>query len=309
MVEPADEVSEDEKTLYRFYERLCAVVSESEQGIIVAIERGYDVSPAPATEVFLKVDSTAARSPDATFFNEELNDLLKDAPLQTVGVCDTTNEVDAEARAFRLGHARDRVMAYNLLKSSSLNPNAEDSMVSFVSSTLRETEEAITKAKVEDTPAPPAVIDLLTVRRSYFVDEKLNHPTMSRLIGLGLTTQQIEAMCASGKSDFHDEDTRAIDERVGTERFIALVFAPRDHDVLNAAGAPHSGIRTTGETAAYPAYVTVHNSKGAIGRFPSTVTDENPNSLVVSDAAVLLMQAHSLAQQSGRNPLVLVHEL
>ena len=104
-------------------------------------------------------------------------------------------------------------------------------------------------------------------------------------------------------------DAAARDSKVGTERFISIVFPPPNHALLVAANAADGGVRVTDAARAYPAYVTVHNSKGAIESMPATATEARPNSVIVPDAASLLYDLHALSMRCGRDPLLLTHAI
>ena len=96
---------------------------------------------------------------------------------------------------------------------------------------------------------------------------------------------------------------------MGTERFVAFAFAPHNHEALVAANATGGGVRVDDSALAYPAYVTVHNSKGAVEHLPATATEAQPNSVVVPCAASLLCELHALSAKAGRNHVLIAHAL
>jgi len=258
---------------------LVDTAARRQEGIIMAVENGYGLEPSSASDVFLKVDAESAHNPNATFRNAELECLLDDALLPTVGLLE-----DNES-AMRTGFARERVIAYATCKASvlrsaavSANPNEQQwlkEVVDNVGTRLREAESAImngTRAATE--------LD---------ASERLACEIESALPPEGAL--------------------KARQAKVGTERFVSFVFPPPDHSVLMAAGAVHSGLRTAKTQTVYPAYVTVHNAKGCIEALPATHVERRPNSFIVADAASMLYDLHALSCGAGREHLLITHSV
>lgn len=305
--------------LCSYYEAACALAAARCEGLILAIEDGYgygyDHESRSASDVFLSVDAVAAHNPECAFKNEELAELLEELPFPTVGTIDPADEAyeaDAETWAVRSGYARDRVVAYAECKAGALKANAIDAtdervadlraLPARVKEGLRRCEELVASSTPEERPVPALVHADKRAEWAERADEA-QQPTLRearRVTGALIST--IEAVDAA-------VDAAARDSKVGTERFISIVFPPPNHALLVAANAADGGVRVTDAARAYPAYVTVHNSKGAIESMPATAAEARPNSVIVPDAASLLCDLHSLSTRCGRDPLLLTHAI
>lgn len=304
--------------LCSYYEETCALAAARCSGLILAIEDGYGYESRPATSIFLNVDAVSAHNPACTFKNDALDTLLDDLPLPTVGTIDPSDDVDAETWAIRLGYARDRVMAYaeckaGLLKSSSVDTNDEcaatlRALPERVKDALRQCEELVVGSAPDDRPAPVLVHG---DKRVEWNDSGLQQPTLRQDRAVYGTPLSAIGASASELAVARDPAVQSTerDAKVGTERFISIVFPPSSHAILVAANAKEGGVSIAESVKAYPAYVTVHNSKGAIENLPATATEPHPNSVMVPDAASLLYDLHSLSTRCGRDPLLMTHEI
>ena len=287
---PERERKEKQEAIAVVVANLVHTAARRQDGIIMAVENGYSLEPASVSDVFLKVDAESAHNPNATFRNAELDCLLDDALLPTVGVLE-----DNES-AMRTAFARERVIAYATCKASALrsaavsaNPNEQQRLkevVDNVGTRLREAESAIMNGTRAATKLDAS--------------ERL--------------ACEIESALPNGPDGvtFDDPSEGALEARqakVGTERFVSFVFPPPDHSVLMAAGAVHSGLRTAKTQTVYPAYVTVHNAKGCIEALPATHVERRPNSFMVADAASMLYDLHALSCGAGRDHVLITHSV
>lgn len=276
---PIDAVDLNEDTSCGFFEATCAMAVARQQGLILAVEDCYDATPSPASGVFLKVDSESAYHPAATFRNAELDKLLDDAMLPTMGGLEEGDHV------MRAGFARERVFAYaqckaSLMKAHAMSTDATDqsylsSVNAAVSVKLRDTETALMNG------------------------------------GSVISSPTTEVLACEIKSGTPASDEVRVDRmtKLGTERFISVVFPPHDHAELSAAGAVDGGVRVTATRCVHPAYVTVHNAKGCIESLPATDVERRPNSFMVSDAASMLHDLHALSAASGREHTLITHAI
>jgi hypothetical protein len=284
-VDPAD-VKKDGTC--SFFGAICAMAAHRNNGLILAIEDSYETDDRSVSNVFLKVDADSAHSPNATFRNEELDTLLDDALLPTVG------ELDPKDHAMRNGFARERVMAYaeckaSLMQAHALSSGSQEqeqllSVPSNVSTRLLEAEAVL----MSGMPVTPTQIDEIAasqIEYATFNNGKVVVPPME-------AEQQLERQ-----------------SKMGTEKFISFVFPPHDHSELAAADAVKGGLRITDTDHAYPAYVTVHNAKGCIEALPATSTEQRPNSFIVGDAAAMLQELHALSRSANREHVLITHSL
>ena len=268
------------ETTYSFFQELCKTSARNETGIVIAVDNAYAQTPCAATNVFLRVDAESAHAPDATFRNAELDTLLENTLLPTVG------GIEDGKWAMSMGFARERVLAYaqckaGLLKAHSLSADTiEQERLADMHTTIGKQLLAVEEALVGGAP----------IVRSPLVE---------------LLASEVQADDADGCEKTH----ACTAERMGTERFIAFVFPPADHTELVASGAVDGGICVTASLSSFPAYVTVHNAKGAIESLPATSHELKPNSLMVNDAAALLTSLHSLSLNSGRNHAIISHKI
>lgn len=262
---------------------VCAAAVHNGYGIVIAVPDGYATSPAPASDLFLAVDAEAAHNPASTFFDADLDLLLEKAPLPTIGVFNETSD-DAESLALKAGYARDRVRAYQRLKQDKFNEKTE-----------RET---------------GAVKRNLTALEERILDGgAFESETEKNATAISISRDEMTGLCNSDIAS--NELTPDLGSKLGTERFVALVFASPSHEAMSAANASGGGIRVSESRLAYPAYVTVHNSKGAICALPATATEPRPNSVIVPCAASLVCRLHALAcsNRADRNYELVAHHV
>ena len=310
-------MEEGDELLVGFFTSVCAAAVENGEGVVVAVENGYSMTPHPASDVFLAVDALSARNPDSTFRNGDLATLLDDAVLPTVGLLSASAD-DAESYALRTGYARDRVMAYQRCKSAALaacTKSASESDVArlralpvSVREDLVSCEQHVMKRTGE---AAEAAQHYNAAKRSAWnasmqFDRALS--MMDNADATGISRQQIVGLATGEWNDNH-ADVAESDDNMGTERFVSFVFAPPDHKALAAANATGGGVRCSESRIVYPAYVTVHNSKGAIDHLPATATEQRPNSVIVPCAASLLCELHALSTKAGRNHVMIAHKI
>ena len=260
-----------------FFEATCAMAMARQQGLILAVERGYDATPGSASGVFLKVDYESAHHPAATFRNAELDELLDHAMLPTVGGLEEGDHV------MRGGFARERVLAYAQCKASLMKAHAMST-------------DATDQAYLASVKAAVGV--------------KLRDAEAALMDGGSVVTSPItEILACEIESGTPAPDEVRADRmtKLGTERFVSIVFPPHDHAELAAAGAVNGGVRVTATRCVHPAYVTVHNAKGCIESLPATDVERRPNSFIVSDAALMLHDLHALSAASGREHTLITH--
>lgn len=297
--------------LFDFVTSVCGNAAAQGEGLVVAIEDGYSVTPSSVSDVFLRVDSVAAHSPQCTFRNSALGALMSDAVLPTVGVLDASAQ-DAEAWALKVGYARDRVFAYQKIKSVAMQPGVReyDAECADVRKDLVSCEDHVMKKN----SVLADMLDTETYNKCKRTawdarDQQDRAPSlMDNLMATGITREQIDGM-ATGDWGECGEHAASRDGKLGTERFIAFTFAPPTNEVLVAANATGSGVRIDENLISYPAYVTVHNSKGAIEHLPATASESQPNSVIVPCAASLLCELHALSAKAGRNHVLIAHAL
>lgn len=299
-------------SLFEFVTDVCANASRNGEGLIMAIEDGYAAENA---DVFLRVDSVAAHHPECTFRNTELSELLEDAVLPTIGVLNVSAN-DAETWALQTGYARDRVIAYQRCKSSVLAAHSVAATVdkqqqlaalpTSVRGDLQGCEEHVMKGTAPvDVDAHQYTACKRTAWEARYQHDR-TPSLMDNVEATGISRKQIDGLTTGA---WDDEDSAVRDQKIGTERFVAFSFAPSDHQALVAANATGGGVRVEESVMAYPAYVTVHNSKGAIEHLPATATEQQPNSVIVPCAASLLCELHSLSAKAGRNHVLIVHRV
>lgn len=295
--------------LEAYFEAVCASAVQGEYGLILAVEDGY-----AASDVFLAVDAASAHTPEATFCNPDLATLLADMPLPIVGAVRSAPEGadTVESWAMRQGYARDRVIAYAECKRHALL-DTKAGIAEAVSKPLRQVEEDVLSMDVDEMPR---VDDRLRdARRAWSASSASKDGALCRQatfrnthLVTGRTLACVQALLGDPEPRHEVLEAEAHDKRMGRERFVSFVFPAADHPILTATGSSNGGVPTSDATCAYPAYVTVHNSKGAIENFPATETEARPNSFVVPDAVALLSRLHTLALAAHKNPLVLAHE-
>ena len=305
---------EVEQHLFEFATEVCASAVKSGNGLVLAVEDGYAAQPHSASDVFLRVDAVAAHNPQSTFRNATLAAMLDDALLPTVGVLNASAG-DAEAWALKAGYARDRVMAYQRCKAAALyarstSVSAEaQARFSRLSDDVRADIRSCEEHAMDDTTTRPDVDQFNIAKRTArnLRHEFDNAPSLlDNAKATGISRHQIVGL-STGNWECGEGSAFDRDAKLGTERFIAFAFAPPDHEALMAANARGGGVRVDDAIVSYPAYVTVHNSKGAIEHLPAMETESHPNSVIVPCAASLLCELHSLSAKAGRNHVLIAH--
>lgn len=304
-------------SLVGFFTTVASAAIENGEGLIFAVEDGYCMTPRSATDVFLTVDAFSAHNPDATFRSAGLAALLEDAVLPTVGVLNAAAN-DAESWALQTGYARDRVIAYQRCKAAAFAQSVEGvtreeqcslhMMAASVRSDLMSCEHNVMNQTGTDTGAPQ---EYNAAKRSAWNElNEFDHALsmMDNANATSVSRQQIEGL-ATGEWDEHSACAAASDGKLGTERFVSFTFAPANHTALSDANATGGGVRCTESRLVYPAYVTVHNSKGAIEHLPATASEARPNSVIVPCSASLLCQLHALSAKAGRNHMLIAHKV
>ena len=313
-LEVTDEGEKTASTLLEFLTDVCASAAKSGNGLILAIEDGYAMQPHPASDVFLRVDAEAAHNPQSTFRNGQLSALLDDAVLPIMGVLNPEVD-DSESWALKTGYARDRVVGYQKVKAATLGArsvgadeaarNECEATAAAVRKDLYDCEENV----MHRVGWQPSATGYTEAKRQAWNARGVpdRAPSlMDNVQATGITRAQIVGMY-TGK--WEDEGNAARDQKLGTERFIAFAFAPDDHEALVAANATGGGVHGPNGLMAYPAYVTVHNSKGAIDTLPATATESRPNSVIVPCAASLICELHALSAKAGRNHVLIAHQV
>ena len=301
------------QTLFEFVSEVCATAARNGEGLILAVEDGYTATPQSASDVFLRVDAEAAHHPECTFRNAELATLLDDALLPTVGVLNASSD-DAEAWALRVGYARDRVVAYQRCKASVLAAECTTvsakarrdlaTLPSNIHTDLMASEEHLMKSPAKGIECANEYNADKRTAWEYRDQYDRTPSLLDNVMATCISRRQIEGFTGG---QWVDEDNATRDQKLGTERFVSFAFTPADHVVMVAANATGSGVRIDESVMSYPAYVTVHNSKGAIEHMPATATEQRPNSVIVPCAASLLCELHSLSAKAGRNHVVIAH--
>jgi autonomous glycyl radical cofactor GrcA len=312
-------MEEGEPSLFHLVTQLCANAVANGDGLVLAVDDGYAMHPTPASDVFLRVDAEAAHNPHSTFRNEQLGELLNDALLPTVGVLNASAD-DAESFALRVGYARDRVYAYQKIKDAALQAKSVEATAEVRLECTRRAE-AVRKdlmATENKVMSGNSVRANMLEAKDYNMAKRVawdarHQPDrtpslMDNVLATGLTRSQIVGLSTDKWED--DAPVAAeCDAKLGTERFVALAFAPRDHEVLIAANATGGGVRIDDQRLSYPAYVTVHNSKGAIEHLPATEAEAHPNSVIVPCAASLICELHALSSKAQRNHVLIAHQV
>lgn len=322
----------DTDQLCGYFASACALAVAKQEGLIVAVEDAVGEGRRQVADVFLKVDALSAYAPEAVFRNEELATLAEGAPLTTEGEVGA-DATDCDSWAFRCGYARDRVIGAARLKASTLSAHALgatpaarqrlETLPARVLTEMRQCEREVAESDAAERQDPLAVH---AAKRAHWQSAARTAPVFLRqqptlcqpCLVTGYTRAEIDAIAADPKMETDapfDAGKAALasaaarDAKIGTEWFVSLVFAPDDHAELHAANATGGGVRTSSTYRAFPAYVTVHNCKGAVKDLPEKEGETKPNSFIVSDAASLLYDLHSLASAADRNYLLLQHEL
>lgn len=301
-------MAEDEQSLLKFVTGVCGAAALRGEGLIFAIEDGYATNTqAPVSDVFLRVDAEAAHHPASTFRSKELAALLEDAVLPTVGVLNAEAE-DAESWALKVGYARDRVIGYQRIKAAALHRACLGDALATVRKELHDCEENV----MGKAGWHPAAEQYNMMKRTAW-DQREDHDRtpslMDNALATGINQAQLIGLATGNWTGEEEVDNAVRDKKLGTERFVSFVFAPSDHEVMVAANATGGGLRLDETTLVYPAYVTVHNSKGAIEHLPATAAEPQPNSVIVPCAASLICELHSLSSKAGRNPVLVAHTL
>jgi hypothetical protein len=279
---------------------VCASAARASNGLVLAVEDGY---AADAADIFLRVDAVAAHNPASTFRNAHLSAMLDDAVLPIMGVLKDGAD-DGEAWALKVGYARDRVVSYQKIKACAMK---FETPPASLRADLMSCEEHVMKGP---QPSFAVAADYNSMKRTAW-DAHLQFDRapslMDNTLASGISRAQIDALTGD-KWDGADLDNAARDVKMGTERFIAFAFAPSDHEAMVAANATGSGVRGEDCSVVYPAYVTVHNSKGAIEHLPATANESQPNSVIVPCAASLICELHALSAKAGRNHVLIAHQ-
>tara|TARA_Y100000389_G_scaffold67523_1_gene63833 strand:+ start:1659 stop:2555 length:897 start_codon:yes stop_codon:yes gene_type:complete len=293
------EASPDQK-LFEFAGELCRRASRNGDGLVLAVTDGY---AAANTEIFLHVDAIAAHSPTSTFRSKQLSTMLDESILPTVGVLNPDAR-DEEAWALKVGYARDRVYAYQKIKTATLNGAPGDTR--DVAKTLRDCEDRVMKGLVISGFTSPEEYN--TCKRAARTETPMFDREPSLLDNAMATGIDQTEIVVAATGEWGVETEHAIrDSNLGTERFIAFAFPPAEHAALVAANATDGGVHAANGSTSYPAYVTVHNSKGAIEQLPANAVEPHPNSVIVPCAASLICELHSLSAKAGKGHVLIAH--
>ncbi len=305
--------------VFAYFNDTCEWAVKNNKSLVFAIDAVDDLDP-----VFSFIDVFVCENQQSSFFNAELHEFLNNMPISTVG-----SKSDMDNWAFECGYARDRVVAYSRCKaallfsdSSFLSANRKFALLTVPQMARNELlmlEDCILNIPEFDRIEAS---EFLGSKRSRHVNRICNDtlPALYQpsIVGCGLTGRsrdEIDAFSADSacqtampRNAYIASQAAAAtrDSKLGNERFVSLVFAPMDHAILAAAENATQDIATK----KFPAYVTIHNKKGLIEHLPTLdETLQSCNSFIVHDAASFMTELHALSSKSGRNHMLLHHDL
>jgi len=331
----------DESKVFAFFHGIVTDASQNKRGLIVAIE-GYafsatlkstdSVDPPSPKRVFQRLDELALLN--STFHDTELEKLSEDALMPAYGTIDV-NEPTPEAYALKCGYARDRAIAYNKLKWATFgmkkvegddqegeamedvykqqealkeqlaeieqmifaNENPKEDTAEYNAAKRREFAQCGVHDRTLTLADNGAAVEVTFNQMHALVDDKANRTE-------GGITEEI------GDNAFGRKAVSERDAKLGTEKFVSIVFPPHSHEVLVAAGVSQGGVRVSETQRCFPAWICIHGQTGAIEKLPSTKPTPFPNSMMVPCATTVLVEIASLLYEDNvYNPVLIQHEL